>query len=203
MYLVSGGGSLEGRPAGFGTMLSPRTRGLKPLKEGRRWAADNDAFHGKFHPDRFVEHLMRLLPYQVTCLFVVCPDVVCDPVATAELFAEWGPKIRALGYPVAWVAQNGATPEDIPDCDAVFIGGDTAWKLGSEATTICQAAKKRGLWVHIGRVNSRRRSIIAARMGADSVDGTYTAYTGHENGLNRIETWLKTAVVAGRQGRLL
>lgn len=203
MYLVGGGGSLQGQSEQFGTMLSPRTRGLRPLREGRRWAADNDAFHGRFEAERFTAHLTRLRPYQSTCLFVVSPDVVCDPAATAALFAHWGPRVRALGYPVAWVAQNGAQPADIPDCDCVFIGGDTAWKLSSDALAICQEARRRETWVHIGRVNSERRALLAARMGADSVDGTYTAYTGHETGLKTIGRWLQAAQSARQQGRLL
>lgn len=203
MYLVGGGGSLRDRSAQFGTMLSPRTRGLRPLREGRRWAADNDAFHGRFEAAQFTAHLTRLTPFQSTCLFVVSPDVVCDPAATATLFQEWGPRIRDLGYPVAWVAQNSARPDDIPDCDCVFIGGDTAWKLSSDAFDICVAAKQRGLWLHIGRVNSERRTLLAARMGADSVDGTYTAYTGHDAGLSTIGGWLTAAQQARAQRRLL
>lgn len=203
MYLTSGAGSLGGHDAGVGVIIGPRTRGMLPIKEGRRWAADNDAFHGRFSEEGFLAHLARLAPYRETCLFVACPDVVGDPGATAALFAEWAPRIRALGFPVAWVAQNGATPADIPDCDAVFIGGCTGWKLSTAALVICQEAKRRGLWVHIGRVNSARRSILAARMGADSVDGTYTAFTGAERGLRDISAWLAAARVFAPQGRFL
>jgi hypothetical protein len=47
------------------------------------------------------------------------------------------------------------------------------WKLGAGARRLVKAAKSRGKWVHMGRVNSGRRYRIAHEMGCDSVDGTY------------------------------
>ena len=38
--------------------------------------------------------------------------------------------------------------------DAVFIGGDTAWKLGPEARRIVRICKEHGKHVHMGRVFS-------------------------------------------------
>jgi hypothetical protein len=44
-----------------------------------------------------------------------------------------------------------------------------AHRLGAET-------KRRGKWLHMGRVNSARRFAIAELMGCDSVDGTYLTY---------------------------
>jgi hypothetical protein len=55
---------------------------------------------------------------------------------------------------------------------ALFIGGSTEWKLGPQAETLIAYAKTRGLWVHMGRVNSQQRIWEGARKGVDSWDGT-------------------------------
>lgn len=202
MYLIPSSSSLEGHPEHIGNIVGPRVGGLRPLKEGRRWAADNDAYHGRFTEEAFLRHLKRLEPYRQTCLFVALPDIVADPNGTLELLQIWRPQVQALGFPVAWVAQDGAT--QVPDgCDAVFIGGTTDWKLGSDALHLCQQAKSRGLWLHLGRVNSKLRSNIAAQMGVDSVDGTKVVFIGKEAGTKLVDGWMRSAKQAARQQRLL
>lgn len=56
--------------------------------------------------------------------------------------------------------------------DALFIGGSTEFKLSEFAATLAQMAKRRRKWVHMGRVNTRRRVRYAASIGCDSIDGT-------------------------------
>ena len=67
----------------------------------------------------------------------------------------------------------------------MFVGGSTEFKLGPVAAALCQEAKARGLWVHVGRVNSRKRLRYSASIGADSADGTYLVY-GARRGLPNI-----------------
>ena len=56
---------------------------------------------------------------------------------------------------------------------ALFIGGaTTAFKLGPEVEEIVAEARSRGVWVHMGRVNSLRRLAYGASIGCDSIDGT-------------------------------
>jgi hypothetical protein len=83
----------------------------------------------------------------------------------------------------AFVIQNGATPDEVPfdQAEAIFIGGSTEWKLSEAAREIVVEAKHRGLWVHMGRVNSVRRLQIASEWGCDSVDGTYLAFAPDTN----------------------
>jgi hypothetical protein len=187
-YLVTTSSTLAGADSDLGIIVGPRVRGLRPIAEGRQWAADNDAFHGKFKPELFMKHLTLLLPYQDRCLFVVAPDVRLDAVATLALFAEWGPIIRGMGYPVAYVAQDGAEALPLPDADALFIGGSDKWRLHHAAALTAQA-KALGWWVHVGRVNSGARLSACAAIGADSADGTYSKYKGMPQTLIDLKHW--------------
>lgn len=159
------------------------------------WAADNDAFHS-FDAEAFERMLHRLrgLP---GCLFVAAPDVVGDAGQTERLFRDWRPRLGDL--PVALVAQNGATPADVPwgEIDALFIGGDDVFKLGPDGERMAVAAHERGKWLHVGRVNGMRRLRYCATIHADSVDGSSWARWK--------ATWLRdglTGVAHPRQPRL-
>ena len=112
------------------------------------------------------------------CLFVTVPDVVGDAQATAELFDTWAPELERRGLPVALVLQDGV--EDLAWLDgvwdrlaAVFVGGTDDFKLGPAAAELAREAKRRGLWVHWGRVNTKRRIAHISETGAaDSFDGS-------------------------------
>ena len=157
----------------LGRLIVPRQRNdVALVQDGRPWAMDNGAF-SHFDPELFVDMLYRHrgLP---GCLFVAVPDVVADAEATRARFDRWAPVVRAYGFPVALVAQDGLTPETTPwtALDALFIGGSTEWKLGPEARELVGIARALGKWVHMGRVNSIRRLRYAERIGCQSVDGT-------------------------------
>jgi hypothetical protein len=102
------------------------------------------------------------------------------------------PRIRAAGYPAALVAQDGLEHLPVPWrlLDAVFIGGSTAWKLGPAVAGLAAEARRRGLSVHMGRVNSRTRLWYAASIGCHSVDGTCLAY-GPDRNLPKLLGWLR------------
>jgi hypothetical protein len=125
------------------------------------------------------------------CLFAVAPDVVGNAAATLARSAPYFDQLHALGYPVAYVLQNGQERLPMPwdDIDAVFIGGDTEWKLSQHAARLAYQAKERGKWVHMGRVNSRKRLLRAAVMGCDSADGTFLRFSPRTN-LPRMLRWL-------------
>ena len=73
-----------------------------------------------------------------------------------------------MGFPLAFVAQDGMTPADVPNnAYAVFVGGSTDWKLKN-----AHIFKGSATWLHVGRVNSEERIRWAEGIGADSVDGT-------------------------------
>jgi hypothetical protein len=176
MLLVSGGTTtirplIVERPDIFGTLSVPADRNALP--EFGRWAADNGAF-SKFDEPAFLAMLNRCRWARERCLFVVAPDVVADHAATFALFQTWGPRLMEMGWPVAFVAQDGCDGESVPweGLAAVFIGGSTAYKLSAAAAHVVVMAHALGKWVHMGRVNTARRLHYAAVIGCDSVDGS-------------------------------
>lgn len=159
---------------------------------GAAWCADNGCFSDRWDEGKWWAFLTDNAHRADSCLFAVAPDVVGDAAATLEKSAPWLPQIRALGYPVAFVAQDGLEVLPVPwdDFDALFIGGSTEWKLGHHAREIAAEAKRRGKWVHMGRVNSERRFRYAAAIGCDSADGTYLTF-GPDVNLPKLLSWAR------------
>lgn len=159
---------------------------------GVEWVADNAVFGGNYPgDDAYLDWLAARREHADACRFAAAPDVVCDAEATLERSAPMLARIRRAGYPVALVAQNGLEDLDVPwdAFDALFIGGDTAWKLGPHAAALTAQAHDHGKWVHMGRVNGWGRLRAARQMGCDSVDGTYLAF-GPDRNLPRLLGWL-------------
>ncbi len=157
------------------------------------WIADNAVFAGKYPGDNaYLAWLARRLPHADRCRFAVAPDVVGDAAATLALSLPMLPRIRALGYRVALVAQDGLEHLQVPwdAFDCLFIGGSTEWKLGAAARQLTAQAKARSKWVHMGRVNSRVRLQYAAAIGCDSADGTFLAF-GPDGNLPTLRSWLR------------
>jgi hypothetical protein len=170
LVLVSGATSYP-RDAQVGHLIVPRQWNTTLDLQPGRWAMDNGAFSG-FDEGAFMRMLERFAE-RPGCLFVTAPDVVGDAAATLARWPFWSRVLRGLGLPPAFVAQDGLTTDRVPaDIGALFIGGSTAYKEGPAARALCAYAKARGIWVHWGRVNGRRRYEMARRAGTDSIDGT-------------------------------
>lgn len=167
------------------------------------WCADNGCF-GTGYPgdDGYLAWLARRVDRVGRCGFATAPDVVGDAAATLARSAPMLPRIRALGYPAALVAQNGLEDLDVPwdTFDVLFIGGDTAWKLGGAAARLVREAKARGKGTHMGRVNSEVRLRYADRIGCDSADGTFLVF-GPDKNLPRLLGWLRRLPHPGRRRR--
>ncbi|MFD6285386.1 hypothetical protein [Streptomyces sp. NPDC060205] len=73
--------------------------------------------------------------------------------------------------------------------DVLFLAGSTNWKTSPAAHRLALEARERGLGVHMGRVNSRRRLRIAQAFGCTSCDGTYLAF-GPDTNLPRLLAWM-------------
>ncbi len=173
----------------LGQLSTPNTGNR--LTPGVVWAADNGCFSDTtpFVASRWLDWLDR--QPRDNCLFAVVPDVVGDHVETLRRWDRWADTVRGLGFRPAFVLQDGCEWEDIPnDTDCVFVGGSTEWKLGPQAARCVRYAKAEGMWVHMGRVNSRRRLRLAADLGCDSADGTYLAY-GPDANLPKLLSWLR------------
>lgn len=186
--------------AGLLCQIVTMAEGRQPI-EGVEWIADNGVFGGNYPGDDKYLAWLAGLPHKELCRFVVAPDVVVrlpgggvvgDSAATLARSLPMLPRIRALGIPVAFVGQDGATVETLPwgEFDALFIGGSDDWKLGPDARLLIAEGKKRGKWVHMGRVNSKRRLQYAADAGCDSADGTYLVF-GPDTNLPKLLRWVR------------
>lgn len=157
------------RHPNLGVLCSPRCIYGDDIT-GWPWAADNDAFSA-WDEGRYRKMLANITG-RPGCLFVTAPDVVCDATETIRRFWLWLDELRAVGQPVALVGQDGLEAPPWDEFDAFFVGGSTEWKMGPDAARLVREAKRRGKWVHMGRVNSHRRMMYAKALGCDSLDGT-------------------------------
>jgi hypothetical protein len=159
---------------GFGRLLSPRqfSRAADTAHAGIPWAADNDCFQrlDAAAYRRMLDNIYGL----PGCKFVVAPDVVGDWRRTRIRFDDWKDELYAAWLPIAYVAQDGQPRQQVPwdGIDCLFIGGTTEYKLSADAERLSREARTRGLWVHMGRVNSRKRFDYARAIGCHSVDGS-------------------------------
>ncbi|MGW3653693.1 hypothetical protein [Streptomyces sp. NPDC000878] len=164
------------------------------IPPGARYACDNGKF-GKGWPGEqawfawLKATVDRYRPGR--CLWAVAPDVPMDAAATLAESLPWLEPICALGIPAAFAAQDGSehglVPWDL--VDVLFLAGSTNWKTSPAAHRLALEARERGLAVHMGRVNSRRRLRIAHAFGCTSCDGTYLTF-GPDTNLPRLLAWL-------------
>ena len=190
MLVLVSGATTYPRGGQIGTLVVPKSWSppgsldLRPYG----WAMDNGAFAG-FDAGAFVRMLERFWRVQ-GCLFVTAPDVVGDAASTLHLWPFWSRLIRGMGHRPAFVAQDGLTPEAVPwsEMGALFLGGSTRYKESADARTLCGMAKARGLWVHWGRVNGKRRYELAKMAGADSIDGTGFSMYSNVN-IPKVSLW--------------
>jgi hypothetical protein len=191
--------------SGLLSMIATPAQG-NPVPDGVEWCADNGCF-GKGYPgdDKWLAWLASYTPEQIgRCRFATAPDVVGDAESTLARSLPFLPQIRALGYPAAFVAQDGIENTEIPwgEFDALFVGGSTEFKLGPTAAALVREAKERGKWVHMGRVNSARRMNYARLMngdpalGCDSADGTFLTF-GPDVNLPKVLSWLRKVNTQG------
>lgn len=173
----------------LGFIDTPKQQNIRPADIA--WCADNGCF-GKGYPgdDRWLAWLDKHSGDADTCWFATAPDVVGNAAATLERSRPYLPKIRALGYRAALVAQDGLDELEIPwsEFDVLFLGGTDEFKLGSICAEITTEAVERGKRVHCGRVNSYKRLSYARRIGCSSADGTFITYAPDHN-LGRMMRW--------------
>lgn len=191
-FLVPVGGVVDDA---FGILTTYTHYGVVAgIRAGLAWAADNCAFGGKFDAARFTAWLDSMTPYRATCLFVVVPDVVGDSAATLALWHEWQPQLT--GWPLAFVCQDGQQPDTIPaNCDTVFVGGTTRWKLSENAAACIRWGQAHGKHCHVGRVNwGKRYAHFRIMQGSEhfTTDGTRTRFDGTERTLRAWKQYQQT-----------
>jgi len=191
----------------IGLLITPLIDYLGKVQHYPVIAVDNGAFSKAtpFSADKFLALLDKVAADPEVARkvqFVVAPDTPMDAKATLEKFPMWAAEIQKRGLPVALAGQNGLEDmiDQIPwdDFDTLFMGGDDEWKLGDfkdEAQKkkwldLLWEAGQRGKKIHVGRVNSFKRSDFSNyQMEAISVDGTYLAH-GPDKNLPKLESWL-------------
>jgi hypothetical protein len=175
----------------LGMIATPAAGNTVPARVD--WCADNSCFTpGRYPGDSaYLRWLTQRGEHAGRCAFATAPDVPFNASATLVRTMPMLEQIRAAGYPAALVAQDGQDHLPMPwgSFDALFLGGTTQWKLGSTAAHLAQQARQRGLWVHMGRVNSLTRLRYAASIGCHSADGTCLAF-GPDHNLPRLLRWL-------------
>ncbi|WP_199857084.1 hypothetical protein [Nocardia suismassiliense] len=182
----------------LGAIVTPAS-GNRITSDYQFWAADNGVFTGRYPGDTaYLRWLERRTPHADRCLFATAPDVVGDHLSTLARSRGMLARIRDLGFPAAFVAQNGMEYEASSDLweefDVLFLGGDTAWKLGPAAAELTRCARDDfAKWVHMGRVNSAIRYEHARATGCHSVDGTTITRAPAEN-LSKVLQWTRTAL---------
>lgn len=164
-------------PDKIALLLNPHN--LKPHHFQFNYAIDNAAF-AQFDERKYFDMLDYSKQFQPP-IFIVVPDVVGCHARTLALWKYYYHRVLIYGYKMAFVAQDGCRPEDIPvEADFIFIGGNDPWKMNNVHRFIdC------GRPVHVGRVNTMNRLKKCEDLGVYSVDGTgWMRFRGSEfNGL--------------------
>lgn len=195
------------RPDLFGVMFNTaQSTGKRDeaLKAGCHFMVDNGIFSNLWTE---LEWLISLIyyywPYRHNCLGVIIPDYLYylpngvrgDWQKTLERFYLYHKAVKRLGFKIAFATQDGQPIELVPwnDIDVLFIGGSNDHKRGKEAELLALEAKRRGIWVHVGRVSSvsKMRKLWS---WADSYDGTTFRFKPDDKErelIPQIETYFK------------
>jgi hypothetical protein len=160
---------------------------------GQVWAADTGRYASPqdYDAGAYLAWLSRLAPELERCLFATAPDTFGDAGATLADSLPMLPRIRALGYRAALVAQPELSIDAAPwsEFDALFVGGPNSWQHSDALRALAAEARRLGKWLHVGRVNTLGRLRFAQSIGADSADGTFLAF-GPDQNTPRLRRWL-------------
>lgn len=158
-------------PGRIGHLFSPG--GWRGPWEFAPYALDNGRFPcwskgTEWSATKYRELLSRAQDSGQPPLWALVPDVVGDRDATLREWDTWAPELASYGWPLAFAAQDGMTPDDVPsEADVVFVGGSTEWKWLS-IHGWCESFPR----VHVGRVNGEKGLWICHEAGVESCDGT-------------------------------
>jgi len=172
----------------LGFMITPDMGNKVP--DGVMVAADNACFNNPHaYTDERYEKFLQKMPLGRT-LFATAPDVLGDHGLTVDRSIPMLRLIRSMGLKAAFVAQDGWDDWTTPwkEMDVIFIGGSTRFKFRDGRYAV-QAAKRRGIWAHMGRVNSLDRLRAAVGIGCNSADGTYLKF-GPDKNWPKLRRWL-------------
>jgi hypothetical protein len=166
-------------PGKLGAMISVRAGGgdgwSNVAVENVPYAIDNGRYAACIHQrewsrDSFLRLLEKASKAERSPLFITVPDVVGSAAQTLDEWEVWtaDKSFNSFGFPLAFVAQDGISVDDIPDAaDVVFIGGTPSWKK-KMIWPVCQRFQD----VHVGGINTVHGLWLCENCGAESCDGT-------------------------------
>ena len=159
-------------PGSIGHLYSPG--GFRTPVEWLPFALDNGAWGAhlngrEWDAAAWRDHLRRAALSGQAPLWAVVPDVVGNMQKTLEMWSDYAAEVTRYSWPLAFAAQDGMEPSDVPeDAAVVFLGGSTEWKLASiESWGVAFPGR-----LHVARVNTYKRLRICHAAGAVSCDGT-------------------------------
>lgn len=165
-------GYLAGRfPGRVGWIMSPD--GWREPHDWLPYHLDNWAFvcYTKQIPwdeAAFYAHCRRTVGHTHKPRWIAVPDVVANREETLRMWFLHSPRVSKFGCPLAFVAQDGMTPDDIPpNADVVFIGGSDDWKMRNLKDWTSAFPR-----VHVGRINGEKGLWECHEAGAESCDGS-------------------------------
>ena len=145
--------------------------------EGFPYALDNGAWSAftqgrPFDESAFIKALRKMV---AGADWTVIPDVVAGGAASLELSLRWMRRVLDESPRALIAVQDGIATDDVRgflgDRVGLFVGGSTEWKLAT-LDAWGRLGREVGCWVHVGRVNTKRRIHRCANAGATSFDGT-------------------------------
>jgi hypothetical protein len=181
----------------IGAMFHPGNYGEPSWRKWSIRAMDCGGFNDRFDESLWLRTLDRAMKLPGWLFFTVPDrfdpgDIPGNFPATMDRWERYKDEVIVRELIPAWVAQNGATPDDIPtDALAVFIGGDDAWKVSEQAWAIVAAARARNCWTHVGRINGGPKFRAGYISCVDSCDGNVLKFGPSEN-IGRILGWLES-----------
>ena len=120
-------------------------------------------------------------------MWALVPDVVGDREKTLLWWEDWAVQLAKYGHTLAFAAQDGMTPRDVPpEAEVVFVGGSTEWKWGNLHLWTDNFPR-----VHVGRVNHWRGLWRCHDAGVESCDGTGW-FRGDQDQLAALTRYLET-----------
>lgn len=146
-------------------------------RDGFSFALDNGAWTAYQRDEVFDVDAFRYALDELgdSADFVVAPDIVEGGVSSLKMSVGWLPELTGRCNLTLIAVQDGIVPDDIRPLlqgnIGVFVGGSTAWKIHSMPQWGRLKAET-GCYLHVGRVNSRRRIRMCGIAGADSFDGS-------------------------------
>lgn len=143
------------------------------------FAVDNGCFSAwkrgvPWDPSTFLRILSRARDLGLTPDFSVIPDIVAGGKESIKKSLRWLTVLREEypSVPLYFAVQDGMAYDDVPEgVDGIFVGGTSEWKIRTMAEWV-KVGGERDLPVHVGRIGSPDKMVLAHIKGVDSIDST-------------------------------